>query len=332
MLKKLSLYAVLLILLSQNVKAEVFKSGNLYFQKEVVPNRPTTEVSVVYSATYTDLSEVAIPSTVTYKDTVYTVTRIYPGCFKSCSSLSKIAIAPTVYYIGAGAFTGTALFNDAANWHDNVLYIDNCLIVSKNRSVTSYDVPEGTQVIAEEAFEGGSIKELSLPSSLIGISDYSFSDCPVAEVELPSGLKYLGSAAFQNALFTSLTLPSTLEYVGYISFPWIKTNSRFDLYCYAVVPPVWELNTRTYALMGTSQYTGFRYSTIHAHVPGIVLEAYQSAVLWKQFTLTGDIEVSPVEDVTVSGVPSVQKIMEDGMIYLQCPDGKRYTLLGSELR
>ena len=314
------------------MKAEVFKSGNLYFNPDGVPNSPKKEVTVVYSATYTDLSEVVIPSTVTYKDTVYTVTRIISGCFKSCSSLSKITIAPTVYYIGAGAFTGTALFNDASNWQDNVLYIDNCLIFSKNRSVTSYEVPEGTRVIAEEAFEGASIRELSLPSSLIGICDYSFSDCPISEMELPSGLKYLGSAAFQNAPFTSLTLPSSLEYVGYISFPWLKTNSRFDLYCYAVVPPVWLLNSRTFALINTSQYVGFKYSTIHAHVPGSVLDAYKSVPLWNQFTLTGDIEVSPVEDIRLKDVKSARKVLENGAIYLLSPDGRRYTLSGSELR
>lgn len=65
------------------------------------------------------LTSVTIPSS---------VISIGYAAFADCTSLSSGNIPSSVKYVGFDVFDGTALYNDASNWVDNVLYVDNCLI------------------------------------------------------------------------------------------------------------------------------------------------------------------------------------------------------------
>ena len=114
-----------------------------------------------------------------------TVTSIENHAFTGCTSLSSITISPNIRDIGYDAFLDTAIYDNPANWEDGVLYIGNCLIKAKPTVSGKYKIKDGTQVIADNAFEG--CWELS-------------------DVEIPQSVRYIGADAFIFTQFEEVTI------------------------------------------------------------------------------------------------------------------------------
>ena len=67
-----------------------------------------------------------------------TLTSIGSEAFIGCTSLNIITIPQNVMSIGANAFSNTGYANNSANWEDNLLYIDDCLIsVKESESIVN---------------------------------------------------------------------------------------------------------------------------------------------------------------------------------------------------
>ena len=114
----------------------------------------------------TSLTSVTIPSS---------VISIGYAAFSGCTSLTSVNIPSSVMYIGNNLFDETAFYNDPSNWVDNVLYVDNCLIETKQNISGAYDIAEGTRVIAESAFYGcESLTSITIPSSVVNIGSRAF--------------------------------------------------------------------------------------------------------------------------------------------------------------
>ena len=114
----------------------------------------------------TSLTSVTIPSS---------VISIGYAAFSGCTSLTSVNIPSSVMYIGNNLFDETAFYNDPSNWVDNVLYVDNCLIETKQNISGAYDIAEGTRVIAESAFYGcESLTSVTIPSSVVNIGSRAF--------------------------------------------------------------------------------------------------------------------------------------------------------------
>ncbi len=111
------------------------------------------------------------------------VTNIGYYAFHGCVDLMKINIPQSVETIGGYAFDNTGYYNTASNWSDGVLYLDNCLVASKTYNrfedqyyefPSQYAIRPGTRVIADGAFNGSSLKNISIPASVTSMSPLVF--------------------------------------------------------------------------------------------------------------------------------------------------------------
>lgn len=115
---------------------------------------------------------VVIPNSVKY---------ICDSAFLGCYSLADITMSENIIGIENGAFDDTAYFENAKNWENNVLYVDNALITSRGEIPKDYLVKKGTTCIAEQAFLYSSgLKSISIPKSVshIGIWAMGFEITP----------------------------------------------------------------------------------------------------------------------------------------------------------
>lgn len=137
--------------------------------KGVVIDEGVTTVSGVAFKQCPNLESVIIPNS---------VRKIGDFAFSFSERLEKIVLPDTLESIGYAAFYDTAYYNNQDNWNNDVLYICNNLIKSKELT-GEYFVREGTICIADGAFEyetySGSEVIINMPSSVIGISDGAFS-------------------------------------------------------------------------------------------------------------------------------------------------------------
>ncbi|MCD7775625.1 MAG: leucine-rich repeat protein, partial [Clostridiales bacterium] len=152
------------------------------------------------------------------------VTRICYDAFSGCTSLERITISDNVSSI-AGAFYGTAYYNDESNWEDGVLYIGNHLISADESLSGNYEVKEGTKTIAGGAFAYcTSLTGVTIPDSVTYIYfDKDFQD-PWSQSalgywnwELLDGFTiygYTGSAAETYANKAGITFVSLGEYTS----------------------------------------------------------------------------------------------------------------------
>lgn len=88
-------------------------------------------------------------------------------------------------------------------------------------------VPDGINIIAEEAFFGSSVKEVILPDTVTVIGDRAFKDCRMLQkVKLPKGLRTLGKELFWYCVsLSSIDIPESVEEIDISSCPFNKCES-----------------------------------------------------------------------------------------------------------
>jgi hypothetical protein len=131
------------------------------------------------------------------------ITRIPEYAFSACKSIMNISIPSSVTSIGKNAFYKTGYFNNPANWTDEAIYINNCLIHVNN--TTKYAILPNTRLIADCAFNRCyALKSVTFPKkSLTHIGSEAFLGCPfIKSVKLPQSVQYIGDNAF--SMFTKV--------------------------------------------------------------------------------------------------------------------------------
>ena len=308
--------------------AEDFKVDGIYYS---TLTDKTNEVEVTYrGSSYYEYDDeysgfVTIPSAVTYSGITYSVTSIGERAFFNCSSLTSITIPNSVTSIGDRAFMGcssltsitipnsvtsigenvfnaTGIYNNEANWENDVLYISNCLIEAKNDISGAYIIKEGTRLLAEWAFANCSgLTSITIPESVTSIGDNAFAYCSGltsvvwnAEnyADFPSSFdapfygrrSQITSFTFGDSVkhipaymcyemdnLTSITIPNSVTDIGEEAF--MGCESLTSITCEATTPPV--LGYDAFYDVSTS---------IPVYVPCGTTSDYQSAEGWKAFT------------------------------------------------
>ena len=207
MTKKLFTFA-LTLLTAASAWAYDFKAGDLYYN--ITDEAANTVELTGYESEPT--GALTIPATVSYNGINYSVTSIEGYAFYECSALTQVNIPNSVTSIGNSAFYGTALYNNADNWTNNVLYIDNCLIKAKEELSGSYEIATGTRVIAGSAFHNCSaLTQITIPNSVTSIGSDAFYYCSaLTQVTIPGSVTSIGSSAFNycSALAEITVLPT----------------------------------------------------------------------------------------------------------------------------
>ena len=144
--------------------------------------------------------------------------------------------------------------------------------------ITEVNIPEGVKYIITSAFEGcAALAQINLPNSLTEMSLRTFYGCTsLTEVTLPDGVTQLLSFNFYGcSALEKVTLPEGITYIGSGAFK--NCSALTELTVWAITPPT----------LGSDAFTGVSSSLV-VKVPAEGLPAYQTADIWKDFSLQGN--------------------------------------------
>ena len=122
------------------------------------------------------------------------VTSIGESAFLDCSALTSITIPNSVSSIGSGAFEGCTSLPVI----DNLRYADTYLVGAVDKTLSVYNIKEGTRFIGSVAFNNCyNLKPFTIPESVTSIGSGAFFDCSsLTSFTLPKNVTYVGSGLF----------------------------------------------------------------------------------------------------------------------------------------
>lgn len=241
------------------------------------------------------------------------VTKIPNNMFNDCRGLKKSILPDSLKEIGESAFSGTALtevtipncvefigenafygcenlktlYYNAENCEVNLEennwgYFSNC--DSLNTVIFGDDVKKIPTRLLESCEQ---ITKVELPSSITKIGAYAFSYTHISEIVIPDSVNDIGLNAFYNCKLSSITLGSSLNNIGERAF---YSNSIRNIKCLNQAPPVLPDNA----------FDNTTYKISDIFVPTSSLPAYKNADGWKNFKKLSGIDVSSLENITLS--------------------------------
>lgn len=161
---------------------------------EKVDLNKTTSIGDMSFENCTKLSSIVLPNTLVELGTYV---------FSGCTLLNNIKMPSNPIEITNTFIYGSGYYNDAKNWENGILYVDNYLITTNNDLLNqqSINVKEGTIVIAINAFtnNGKNLKSIVLPEGLKIIGSSAFSSLySLSQINIPSSVISIGNNAFAS--------------------------------------------------------------------------------------------------------------------------------------
>jgi len=145
---------------------------------------------------------VNIPSTITHKGSVYTVTAIGDRAFYNCRSLTSITLPTTITSIGERAFYYCT-------------------------ELSTITLPDNVTTIGHYAFDGcKALSQISIPNNLTSMGTYALRNCDSLTYTVENGLMYLGNsnnkyiylAGVVDVNMTQAVLNSNCKMIGSYAF------------------------------------------------------------------------------------------------------------------
>ena len=149
------------------------------------------------------------------------VSTIGDNAFKDQTNIKKILLHNSITQISNSAFSNTTYSNDASNYTEGVLYIDNHLIKVCDDVCGEYRVKEKTKTIADRAFaDCKTLSSVILPDGLVSIGSWAFCGCSMLRsINIPKSVTQLGYYSFgdcENLL--QVKIPRSVKTIGAVAF------------------------------------------------------------------------------------------------------------------
>lgn len=173
---------------------------------------PLVDSIKTYAFCYSGLTSIVVPSSVKF---------IGGYAFAYTQNLTSISLPASIRHLSESVFSGSAYYNNSANWVDSTLYISNHLIKMNKVVSGTFSLPAGTIGIADGAIANAdNIENISLPASLKYIGNNAFADAYIlSSVSLPSGLERIGDRAFDGCLaLENISFGNSLKHIGEYAF------------------------------------------------------------------------------------------------------------------
>ena len=115
--------------------------------------------------------DMVIPESITFENSIYSVTSIRDRAFQSCSSLTSVTIPNSVTSIGESAF-----LNCSSLTHP--IIVNDMFVFLPTGYEGHYSIPENISTIIGGAFNScSSLTSVTIPNSVTSIEYYAFANC-----------------------------------------------------------------------------------------------------------------------------------------------------------
>lgn len=290
---------------------------------------------------YANLTELTIPSTVTYEGNVYHVTRIGHHAFDQCENLTSVDIPNSIKSIGIRAFswcsalTSIVLKGGLENIEsyafeyclglENISLPNSLMTIGQNAFYNTQwykNQPNGGVCVGNVFYKyKGDIPQNTsfvIKEGTVSISPYAFvkenyhEDYSLVSVSIPNSVKVIGEGVFYRCrALTSIVIPDGVTTIETLAFHYCKALNSVT--CKAVEPPV----------LGSSVFSVVPLTDATLYVPAESVEAYKNADQWKDFG-----QILPIEPTSYKSqwCDTWNMLVQNGSVYPPSSTPYRYQL------
>ncbi len=134
------------------------------------------------------------------------------------TNLTEINLPSGLTHLDLPDIENTGFYRDQSNWENNLLYINKYLL--RSNGATEFNIREGTEFIATEAFAYTPLTYVTIPDSVKLIDSYAFAGCKsLSNIIIPDSVTYIRNHAFINCTsLEQIIIPDSVTYVGWFAF------------------------------------------------------------------------------------------------------------------